>query len=542
MQATLRFPGVQQVLRWSYVLSQGITPGVCTVDIVPQLAVPDQVGTLRIAFGPVRITLTECVVDFALVRRGPDGMVVGLTLLDRRWKWRYGTISGRYNLRSRAGVLDRDTEQTPQELATRLLRAMGESGFSVADMPNDARPEIDWVAANPAGELAALCESLGCRVVLGVEGLVSICPIGVGATLPQLASVRTARFGLMPPARPDLLSLLAGPTRFQTQFRLEAVGEETDGTIVPIDELSYRPDGGWGFEPVPLPNVADADDRARARRSVYRWYRIKCTAGDEVRDTFRLPGNHGPVRGLWQLLPLERNLVETERDAEGIERPLRPFVEGIFWTGSPDGDNVSASRRYDGPFTLDPARGVVRFARPVLKRSADDSLLPAELYLTVAHPLLDADSRQELRYSLDRRLPGPLLGTGAHVLRRDDLAEKIVSAYSDNHIPTGFTTNHGPLEREAIGTLDAAQAEFQTLVTADAEYAGIVPISPDGAIRQVAWTCGPRGALTRASRNQEFSLAVPTWKERRAAEANRVVAESTRRAARAQWRLEREER
>src|SRR4029078_12160892 len=116
--------------------SHGVTPGVCTIDVVPQLAVPDQVGTLRIAFGPGRITLTECVVAFALVRRGPDGMVVGLSLLDRRWKWKYGTISGRFNLRSRAGVLDPETERTPQELATLLLRAMGEPGFSVADMPN----------------------------------------------------------------------------------------------------------------------------------------------------------------------------------------------------------------------------------------------------------------------------------------------------------------------------------------------------------------------------------------------------------------------
>ena len=104
MQATLRFPGIAQVLRWSYTLSQGITPGVCTIDVVPQFGVPDQVGTLKIAFGPVNLRFEQCVVDFAIVRRGPTGMVVGLSLLDRRWKWKYGAISGRYNLRTRAGA------------------------------------------------------------------------------------------------------------------------------------------------------------------------------------------------------------------------------------------------------------------------------------------------------------------------------------------------------------------------------------------------------------------------------------------------------
>ena len=53
------------------------------------------------------------------------------------------------------------------------------------------------------------------------------------------------------------------------------------------------------------------------------------------------------------------------------------------------------------------------------------------------------------------------------------------------------------------------------------EYAGIVPISPDGAIVQVQWTGGAAGGLTRAGRNSEFSLTVPSWNERRTAERTR---------------------
>jgi hypothetical protein len=43
----------------------------------------------------------------------------------------------------------------------------------VSGLPNLSRPEVDWVFANPAQELAALAESLGCRVVLGLDGRVA---------------------------------------------------------------------------------------------------------------------------------------------------------------------------------------------------------------------------------------------------------------------------------------------------------------------------------------------------------------------------------
>lgn len=534
MQALLRFPGLKQVIRWNMTLSHGITPGICTIDVAPQFGVPDEVGTLRLQFGPIRLQFPECVVDYAHVRRNTAGMVVSLALLDRRWKWKHGAISGRYNLRTADGTLDRATEKTPQQLATLLLRAMGESAFAVEELPNRARPEVDWAASNPASELASLCETLGCRVVLGVDNRVALRQTGQGATLPALDSIRTARIGIDPPARPDLLRLVAAPTRFQTKFRLEAVGEETDGTIRPIDELSYKPAEGWGSEPYThFSNVIATDDRARAVATVYRWYRIKCTAPDDKGGTFRIAGRHGPVENLWQLLPLEKTLIDTEPGPDGIERPRLPFVDGYFWPESPDGDNFTTIRRSDRPFTIDSARGIVRFAQPVLKRNADDDTYrPADLFLTVAHPLRELDTREEVRFTLERRLPGTPLGTGPEIVRRDDLVETII------HRGTNETeTNRNELTGEANAALDAALTAYQTLQTSDAEYAGLIPISPDGAIHQVAWSGGPQGAVTRAGRNQEFSTLVPPWKTRRDSENNRRLADAQRRLARAQWRL-----
>ena len=543
LQALLRFPGVQQVMRWSYTMSHGITPGVCTIDIVPQFGVPAEVGTLQVLFGSVRLQFPGFVVDAARVRRSTSGMVVGLTLLDRRWKWKYGTISGRYNLRTSTGDLDRDTEKSPQELAALLLQALGEAGFSVSELPNVARPEVDWDLANPAGVLAALCEQLGCRVVLGLDNRVHLCRTGVGALLPAIDAQRTVSLGIDPPERPDSLLFVGGPSRWQTQFRLEAVGEDSDGTVRPIDELDYAPEEGWTTEPwIGFPNIDDAENRARATRSVYRWYRILCTAPAEEAGIFLLPGRHGQVEELWQVLPLENRLIDTEAGPDGIDRPQAPYIEGTWWDEGADGENLEP-RRFEGQFTLDTARGIVRFREPMVRRDPDDDTIhPAELYLTVAHPLHEQATRAEVRCWLERRMPGAPLGTGAQVVRRDDVVETFITRYSPDHQPTDVESNTIDVEREANAALDAALAQFQVLATADVEYAGIVPIPLDGAIQQVVWSGSPQGAVTRASRNQEFSIMVPSWKERRASETNRLAQENTRRLIRAAGRLQRGER
>lgn len=543
-QATLRFPGLQQVVRWSFTLSHGVAPGVANIDIAPQFGVPAEIGTLEIRFVRNRLRFTDCAIDHALVRRDPRGMIVGLTLLDRRWKWRFGEISSRYNLRTRGERLDEATEKTPQELATLLLMALGESGFSVDELPNQTRPEVDWVAANPAGELAALCDALGCRIVLGLDDRVSIRRIGAGAELPNLLEQRTQTFGIDPPARPDSLKVVGGPTRFQTKFRLEAVGLDSDGSIVPIDQLDYVPAEGWSTEsPAGFPNLASADARARAAASVYRWYRIKCTAPDNTAGTFRLPGDHGSVSDLWQLLPLEPGLVDTERGPDGIERAQPPIVEGIFWPGSPDGQNVPASRRYDRPFEIDAARGIVQFAEPVVKRDAtNDTFAPAELYLTIGHLLYETDSRQELRFTDERPVPAAPTGAGVQILRRDDLVQTIVTRYSDTHNPTAVETNQDQLASEAAAALEAGLAALETRETAQAEYAGIVPISPDGAIYQVVWSGSPDGAVTHAGRLVEFATSVPAYAERQSLHAERLAEEESRRVARATARLLRSER
>src|SRR5437764_461372 len=88
-----------------------------------------------------------------------------------------------------------------------------------------------YVAPQPA----RLSAALGCRVVLRLNNSVSIEPAGVGNDLPLGTDVLAGSQAAEPPPRPDALVLVCGHTRWQHDFRLEAVGVEADGSLRPID-------------------------------------------------------------------------------------------------------------------------------------------------------------------------------------------------------------------------------------------------------------------------------------------------------------------
>lgn len=533
-QGILRFPGIQNVQSFSYTLSHGITPGVCQVDIVPQAQVPAEIGVMSIEFGQLRLNFADCILDAASLRRTADGTIISLTIIDRRWRWRYGEITGLYNVRKKDGTVDTETEATPQWLATLLFKAMGEQRYSVAELPNKSRPEIEWISDNPASELAQLAESLGCRVVLGLDGRASLRRMGRGAALPSLPSQQTQDYGIDPPLRPDSLKIIGGPTRYQTKFRLEAVGEDTTGEIKRINDLSYIPvNDGWQQESIySFGNVVNIKARMLALKTVWRFYRIKCTAESNTANVFTIPKVITSVKELWQILPLESNLVDTFLDNDGVEQPKNPVVEGKFWNYSVDGDNVGLVRIYDeklGRFSIDEQRGIVMFSNPVLTRSDDGTHEEAELYLTIGHSVKTTYNKQPWRWFLDRPMPGQKLKTGPQIIRRDEMVETKIGVYDGQKL-TSVTENNSEIIKEADYHLDAVQQGFQVLRTASMTYAGIIPISPDGAIQQVAWSGGPSGCSTTVGRNTEFSRVVPSWAERRAIERQIARQASVRKA------------
>lgn len=553
LQGIFSFPGMTGIRSASYTLSHGISPGVCRVEVTASAQIPQEVGTMRFRYGREQWSFSNCLVDSAHFAMGSNGQVVSLTILDRRWRWSFGSITGRYNNRRRTGgvtALDRYLKR-PQELAKMLLEAMGETGFELSDLPDDTYPEVNWQDAVPAVALDALCSSLGCRVVLGINDRVKICRTGIGAKLP-LSSVAEIGASIDPPNRPDSLEVVTSPTMYQIMLMLEAVGEDLDGTIKPINKLGYVPkpitgettaELPWGVEnPEAFDGVVekypDSEQKQRravelATKSVFRWYRV-VTHCD---GTLQIPG-FGKLDSIKQLFPILDGLVDKQKGnaTDGPERKPE-YVQGIFEKNEssirrymiPTFANSESHETYQGAFSIDRERGLVMFSAPVYQRDSAGKIDEAELYLTCAVNVTEWKTNQRKRERVERNLPGPKRGTGPREIVHEDIVPTKILRYKPFQttsfedrfeIPGKFEEveeNDDQWKKEAKYYLDAAQAEYITEGAGDAFYVGWQKIAPDGAIQQITWSVDAAGTMTRASRNDETSPVVPPYAVRQRA-------------------------
>lgn len=527
-QGLAQFPGVGAILSAEFTLSHGISPSVATVQILPQPSFTAEVGPLVFTFGGAPVVIfPDCKVDFMSFRRGGGGDTWTLAILDRRWKWAFGWISGTYNTRDDAGNLHKDRERTPAELATRCLTAMGESRFDVSQMPADPRPLIEWDWENPAQALASLCDQLGCRVVLRLDNSVLIARLGIGATLPEDAATLENSLNLNPPEKPQRLMVVGGKTRYQVDFRLYAVGKDTDGTIKAIDSLSYKPAGGWSneFPEAGYWNVAEGEARELAKATVFRWYRIAATHGDG--DDLVIP-TYGKIEDGNTILPIEDKQVQTYAEAgvappDGAtspETPLPAEVFGTYYAAEYDFANSPANTPYLRSFRILHELGIVEFADYVWKFDAASDMEPATLRLRTAVSVRTDESWSWLRWTMTRQIGAT--PTEPRILKHDEIVKTVYVTYDgDTDKVLQVITNEDEIKKQAQHYLDAAQAEYQTLVPQELAYSGLRAINPDGAIQQVTWEVGPSGAFTRASRGNEFNLLVPSYEERRRLERAR---------------------
>lgn len=517
-----------------YTRGLGTLPGTAILEMIPQESAIAKTGTLSFTFGSNFVNLFRCRPDFATIQWSTtQGQTAIVKIWDRRWAWHVtdalgnhaGEILGRYNVRLVNGAIDQNTEKTPQQLATLLLQAMGEQTFDVSALPNDVRPYVDWDYAHPASELDALCELLGCRVALKIAtDSVKIVRMGVGSALSTVDLFRVSQTGDLAEA-PDSLKVVGGLARFQSKLKLQAVGKDNDGKIKPIDNLSYKPAGGWSGISWPFSVIANDTDRQLAQSTVWRWYQIVSQA-DGTQDV----PDFMDVQDIENIKPIDDFLVDVYTDAAGNILPQEAFVEGIWFNsdgqaGVAAGANTSAGTRYEGEFSIQQDNGVVIFPEQVYKLDTA-SRVEAELYLTCSYHAREPVSQIFGRWIQFRDLGGQN-GTGPLVIRRPDIVYTSRGIYTNEQL-TGTDNNQTVVEPESLAQLDATQLEFAGSVAFDAGYNGIVPIDIDGLTRQVTFKVnkrdrGPRGgAETYVSVNSETDPYVPRYRQRRSIQRARA--------------------
>lgn len=540
LQGLVFFPGVENPLRATYTLGHGVTPGSCSLEIKPQLSpIRQPSGTLVFQFGETVLAFTDCKIDSGALQGSGGGYVTTLTILDRRWKWAFGGIFGEYNRRNGKGKVIEATAKSPVELARLLLREMQEPETEANKLPSNDRPYVKWEAANPARELESLCQQFGRVVGLDVRGNLRIWTRGEGLELPDNPLIIQGSTAVNPPEKPDTITVFGAPTRFQGLFVLEAVGLDVTGSVVPLDQLSYTPKDGWLKETADFPNLKGADKveaRRRALQTVWRWFRIKLDSGLVLPPAFQLP----MVTDLEQILPVSAELVQIET-VNQITRRQQAKVYGVYDRGQlsipinsneiaePEGNSVKYRTSeqnvrtipYKGQFQLLEDFGIVVFDRQVLKWNRASSMWAhPDLYLTCSFNLRDPSGSGALhRYAYNYDTGHPKLNTSAEMIPKTDRLQYLVYQHlsaNQNTITWEHMVGNDPfyLDNEAKTHAEFALKKYQDIESSEAQYAGLLPISPDGAIQQVTWEVSDSGATTRASRNCETIPYMPTERQR----------------------------
>ena len=548
------------------VLSHGISPSVASITSNQPPGNLPPVGDLILSDDFTSITVRDMAVNYMSVSIG-GGYTWTYQLHDRRWKWKFGEVTGWYNRRLPNGDLDEDHQKTPRELANILLKAMNEEeeSWSTVGLPVEPRPEVKWDRSNPAGELQALCTPFNVRVILSTDNKVNLVQRGFGRQLPQ-KDAESFNPKIEGKPSPDRIKVYSGPRAIQRRVELEAVGYDwKNKKIVLIADLPYSPNnlrgipqggtGGWTIpvrpsRVLPYDNTVDPhDEEAKERRenvkwadeTVYRWYRIrkKDKDGKDIKLDDK-PIKDYTFRGI---------LLETEEADEGVKTNLTARIYGTYNSltirdSTRVGQDVTG--RYEGSVSFDAKTNVFKFGDNIYLMNieahekfeqeillAEPAIIYAELTANWNPDGLPDRHHVEHWISGNPYQPKPV----SKIVIVDEVIPTSIQKYKIGGLNELMEPpldkpidNTEDVEDELAHWLGREMSALQATRGDQAKYIGIQVIEPDGLIEQVTFTINDGGASTTASTASEHMIYDMSYQEKlRIVDARREV-EKTRRA------------
>lgn len=578
--AKVEWPGLTDFDSCTYTCTHGSSPGIATlICSESQAPLIKESGDLIFNDGVnPPLVLPQCkIVSVQAINQG--GRKLSIQIADGRWRWAFGGINGRYNVRDDDGKFIAETHKPFPDLCDLLLDELGATERLI--IPTGPAnfvdfPFIDWDRANPAAALEELASNYnGAVCYQPFKNRILIAELGKGEPLPTNDYIDgSVSFDF--PQTPKHIRVLGAEVVAIVALALEAVGIEPGGEIVPIDDLSYKPANGWGrsvppyFDNLTVPanrnpllnwlpgmqgvNVGvltRAEYNELAKRCVYRWYRIrllgpdgkKLTVIDPIRfDPFEPKGDVPLVdlTNINQILPQSQvyRIGEIQPGGTIQEHFAPPRVYGVAHRGAINQwANTNPDDMHDVGFTIDSEKGLVMFDRYMYRlaptASAVSSLIgggllndqvssfqvgPAELVLVTSCFFRERPWGQVIRYHFDHAT-GSKLDSPPLIRRRPQIREIIEQDYD----PTTWKvlqrrTNKDDCDKESKFYATKETEAFAAVSGGQRSYTGILPIDPDGYIREVTWSVGGgRAPTTTISYNAETSPWIPTYAERKKA-------------------------
>ena len=426
-----------------------------------------------VAYGNYSIVMRDCRAVRQIITSGTNGRWKALQIEDRRWRWRYPVIYGKYNIYLKGQKTSiPSNKKSVQQLATLCLQAMGEQNVDVSLLPSDVYPFTDFDGALASEQLETLIAPFGCVVTLDFNDQARIVKLGAGSQPPSDGRVMDFSKSFEPPVIPETLRVEGAPLLFQRDLPLEPVGYEADTfEVKPLADLSYCPTVSgvktFAYCDAKFSQIADKKLRELAVSCIWKTYRVQRTNGSAL-DIPKPFGSQLPAN-TWKLdlkvatdehriLPLSSHqlkLWHTEVIATGDKIPTITPAEiiGYFHDHKPsnknnvdpvpatfDADFFKASQGdylrtnykeyiYQFGFSIDEEKNLIKFDKPMyrIKRSvgnvlSPDKHQPAYIVLRTAFQLRDPITWDFIRPFYDYKPGGAYVAQGVtHVLRVPDL-------------------------------------------------------------------------------------------------------------------------
>ncbi len=587
-QCLIKFGGAVNEGGGQFSYQAGTQPSRCTIRTRLGAIYP-QIGNLIITDGFLNRTFTNCRVVRHTIRSTGQGRMREITIEDRRWRWQLARVWGEYNVTDQGGR-DIFTQKTARELATILLQAMGETQFDVTALPGDAYPEVAWDADHAAQALDSLCQTFGCLVTLGiVTDRVRIYRNNQGRRPLVDSRAMDSTPSAEPEVVPPLLIFEGGHTLWQYDLPLEPVGIETlknKEVIVPIDNLSYKPTGGWAtvnprtFVGATAATNVVKEHRELAQRCVWRMFRVKppfklspppsalkVSGKNSKEEAEKLAAFFTVDDGeLWRILPLRTQQVSSAGGTKNSDIREALLMGACVQGKSVRTNNVDTAdypalldpdqqlpKEDDNPFTdvlvhqegftLDSARGIVTVGRP-LYYLENGQAKPPYLRLRTSFSLRHPDTRQFVSSQYRYRPPSPTQGAvDPEMVKQSDVVFEIIEGRG-NFVSAGGMLGANPkfasvTNSESFITLAKKYLEerLASLYPDEAisiPYKGFIfDYDVDGAIRSITWSSGPQGGTTQIDYAIERPELRMTHTQLRSQAAQIVSAQQTARAKKA---------
>lgn len=525
MATFISYPGIDKILEFSYSCEHGVTPGILELKIIPQGASFPFIGDFKARFGNRFLEVKNCRVAEGTFEINDGGQIVSLKLYDGRWPWLFGTIFGSYNRRDDRKRVIESSKRTPQELAEILLDTMKVDRYNVGALPNEEEITVDWDGSNPALELAALVERLGCHVVWNMDGVVSIQKVGTGSTLPTHTQQTVLKDDTTIDVQdvPRAVLFAGGPSEFQYKFNTRAVGIDRDGSVKLINDLSYKPIRGWGKQNDVFGDITDKDDLKLALKSIWRMYQIYI----DPEATPVIQGI-GRIEELDQILPIFNHKVETFRELSGEQKRKKAAFWGKFWKGN-IGKPLNYTENTDVPYdwNIDTRLGIVEISKPIKSWNEDrEEWEQAQMGFEVGFHFRDLKTGAHHRFTKERST-GINVRTGPELVKDEETVFRWIWVFDKTNRRLPFWSDNESrtkCNQSADHYLSYAMNKYAATEAKDVVYEGLVLKQLDGAVSQIAWTFNSTsGFETRMCRNTERFPFVPSYKRRRQFEQMKAV-------------------